>query len=156
MTRLTVKDAQGNWALKGVRWEDLREGKVITKEMWERLYGALWRLMEYEDTGLEPAEVVEVNSFDKTNTSRLLGKLADEQEKNRWIPVRERLPEAGEHVIVSFKCTGFQPVIAHLSEESRWMMLQGAKGFNDVTNKVSAWRPLPEPYRPERSRDDLD
>lgn len=66
---------------------------------------------------------------------------------NGWILVEERLPEAGEHVIVSFKCTGFQPVIAHLSEEGRWMMLQGAKGFNDVTNKVSAWRPLPEPYR---------
>ena len=40
MTRLTVKDTQGNWALKGVRWEELREGKVITKEMRERLFGA--------------------------------------------------------------------------------------------------------------------
>lgn len=60
MNRLTVKDAQGNWALKGVRWEDLREGKVITREMRERLYGALWKLMKYEDTGLEPAEVEEV------------------------------------------------------------------------------------------------
>lgn len=64
-----------------------------------------------------------------------------------WIPVEERLPEAGEHVIASFKCTGFQPVIAHLSEEGRWMMLQGTKGFNDITDRVSAWRPLPEPYR---------
>ena len=57
MIRLTVKDAQGNWALKGVRWEDLREGKVITKEMRERLYGALWKLIQYENIGLEPDEV---------------------------------------------------------------------------------------------------
>lgn len=69
MTRLTAKDAQGNWALKGVRWEDLRDGETITKELWERIYGALWRLMKYEDTGLEPNEVEEVKemptAFDK-------------------------------------------------------------------------------------------
>ena len=98
MNRLTVKDAQGNWALKGVRWEDLREGKVITKEMRERLYGALWKLIQYENIGLEPEEVVEVNSFDKTNTSRLLGKLADERERNRWIPVEEKWPPFGQRL----------------------------------------------------------
>ena len=69
MTRLTVKDAQGNWALKGVRWEELRKGQVITEELRERLYGALWKLMKYEDTGLEPNEVEEVKemptAFDK-------------------------------------------------------------------------------------------
>ena len=29
-------------------------------------------------------------------------------------------------------------------------MLQGAKGFNDVTEDVIAWRPLPEPYCPKK------
>ncbi len=57
MQRLTQKDPQGNWNLKGVLWNDLHEGRVITKELWEKLYGALWRLMEYEDTGLSPVEV---------------------------------------------------------------------------------------------------
>lgn len=57
MERLTQKDEQGNWILKAVPWESLHEGKVITKELWERLYGALWKLMEYEDTGLSPEEV---------------------------------------------------------------------------------------------------
>ncbi len=52
MQRLTQKDDQGNWSLKGVTWESLYEGQVVTKELRERLYGALWKLMEYEDTGM--------------------------------------------------------------------------------------------------------
>ena len=56
MNRLTEKDDQGNWHLKGVRWEQLHEGQVITGELREKLYGALWKLMEYEDTGLSPEE----------------------------------------------------------------------------------------------------
>ena len=75
MERLTQKDEQGNWSLKAVPWESLREGQVITKELWERLYGALWKLMEYEDTGLSPEEVEQL------------------KENQRWIPVEERLPE---------------------------------------------------------------
>lgn len=70
---------------------------------------------------------------------------------NGWIPVEERLPEAGEHVLVSFKSAGFLPATAIISENGRWSMLQGAKGFNDVTEDVIAWRPLPEPYQAERS-----
>lgn len=64
-----------------------------------------------------------------------------------WIPVEERLPKAGEHVLVSFRSAGFLPATAIISENGRWSMLQGAKGFNDVTEDVIAWRPLPEPYR---------
>ena len=67
-----------------------------------------------------------------------------------WIPVEDRLPEAGEHVLVSFKSAGFLPATAIISENGRWSMLQGAKGFDDVTEDVIAWRPLPEPYRPKK------
>lgn len=73
------------------------------------------------------------------------------KDNDGWIPCSERLPETGEHVLVSFKSSGFLPVVAFLSEDRRWFMLQGAKGFDDVTNSVVAWRPLPDPYRPERS-----
>ena len=71
MKRLTQKDEQENWCLKGVSWEQLHEGQVITKSLRERLYGALWKLMEYEDTGLTPEEI-----------ERL-------KEQHRWIPVEE-------------------------------------------------------------------
>lgn len=52
MNRLTEKDEQGNWILKGVKWEQLHEGATITGELWRKLYSAFWKLMEYEDTGL--------------------------------------------------------------------------------------------------------
>ena len=41
MNRLTEGDEQGNWMLKGVAWKSLHTGQVITKEVSERLYGAL-------------------------------------------------------------------------------------------------------------------
>ncbi|WP_302326307.1 hypothetical protein [Enterocloster lavalensis] len=64
MCRLTQKDDQGNWCLKGLPWEQLHVGQVITTEVSEKLYGALWKLMEYEDTGLSPEAVEKLNTFD--------------------------------------------------------------------------------------------
>ncbi|HJD01007.1 MAG TPA: DUF551 domain-containing protein [Candidatus Mediterraneibacter excrementavium] len=78
------------------------------------------------------------------------GKDTDVPTNDGWIPVDKQLPEAGEHVLVSFKSAGFLPATAIISENGRWSMLQGAKGFNDVTEDVIAWRPLPEPYRPKK------
>ena len=68
-----------------------------------------------------------------------------------WIPVEERdhLPEAGEHVLVSIG-TGFNPEKAFLSEDGHWTMLHAPEGYNDITDMVDAWRPLPEPYRPKK------
>lgn len=57
LDRMTVRDENGNWQLKGVRWHELYKGAVITEELYQHLYGALWRLMEYEDSGLSPEEV---------------------------------------------------------------------------------------------------
>ncbi len=56
MSRLTENDEQGNWCLKGVAWDDLHVGSTLTKETSDRLYGALWKLMEYECTGLSPEQ----------------------------------------------------------------------------------------------------
>ena len=83
MNRLTEKDDQGNWHLKGVRWEQLHEGQVITGELREKLYGALWKLMEYEDTGVDPEEVEELLNFEKTDSYRLLEKLNAEERIGR-------------------------------------------------------------------------
>lgn len=67
-----------------------------------------------------------------------------------WIPVddRDHMPDAGEHVLVSIG-TGFNPEKAFLSEDGRWMMLHAPDGYNDITDEVEAWMPLPDSYRPE-------
>lgn len=62
---LTQKDEQGNWCLRGVPWAKLHPGSILDEEMWERLYGALWRLMEYEDIGLDPEQVWDLTERDR-------------------------------------------------------------------------------------------
>lgn len=57
MHRLTETDSQGNWALSGVTWKSLHAGQVITDAMWEKIYFALCKLKDYEDSGLSPDEV---------------------------------------------------------------------------------------------------
>lgn len=132
MKRLTQKDEQGNWCLKGVSWEQLHEGQVITKSLRERLYGALWKLMEYEDTGLTPEEI-----------ERL-------KEQHRWIPVEERLPEEDTIVLLTvsglYSCITFSDAIelGNLCSDGEWF-IEGYPDWDDPN--VTAWMPLPEPYQ---------
>ena len=69
-----------------------------------------------------------------------LGSLGD-----RWIPVEERLPEDEEMVLVT--C---QTKSGKKSVNRAWY----GYGFWHGTGSMSgviAWRPLPEPYRPEQT-----
>lgn len=100
--RLTEKKDSGHWSLKGVSWDDLKPGTVLTKKILEKLYGALWKLKDYENTGLSPEEVESVNDFEKSQTYRAIAELQEEREKHRWIPVTERFPEPGDYVLLSF------------------------------------------------------
>lgn len=59
MVRLTEKSERGLWHLRGVSWEQLQEGHVITKDMSQKIYGTLAKLKDYEETGLDPGEVEE-------------------------------------------------------------------------------------------------
>lgn len=54
---LTERNAQGNWNVKGLPWEKVDVGQTITREMYEKLYGCLFKLMQYESTGLTPEQV---------------------------------------------------------------------------------------------------
>lgn len=57
MGRLTYKNRDGKWGLKGIQWKELHEGKTISKDMRWAIYGVLCKLKDYEDTELEPDEV---------------------------------------------------------------------------------------------------
>ena len=64
-----------------------------------------------------------------------------EQEKRQWIPVKDRLPEEKQRVLVRCKTVG-TTVGWRLWGE--WMTDLGDGG-----SEVTHWMPLPEPYTPE-------
>lgn len=107
MRRLTQQDDQGNWCLKGMRWEQLRAGSIIAKDVAEKLYGALCKLKDYENTDLSPEDVERVNDFSKNQAYLLMEQLQKEREQHQWIPVTEQLPEPETYVLVrspTFHC----------------------------------------------------
>lgn len=133
--RLTNHDDQGNWSLKGVKWENLYEGAVIDKKTYERLYTALWRLKDYEDTGLDPDRIEEL------------------KEENDWIPVEERLPEEKEwrghneeeccvymkRMEVAYMTDTLEYTVGYF-DGYKWM-----DKWYDIIKNVVAWK-LHEPY----------
>lgn len=155
MNRLTEHDEQGNWRLKGVAWNQLHTGQVITEEVWEKLYGALWKLKDYEDTGLTPEDVERVNDFERSQTGKLLKVLGEERKKHRWIPAGEP-PETDDYILLSFanfscpqigRCErdedgGGNFYLGDCDEEDTCL----ANGLY-----VNAWMPLPEAYREEEA-----
>lgn len=147
MQRLTEKDELGNWCLKGVRWEQLRAGQVITKEVGEKLYGALCKLKDYEDTGCNPGDV---EGFIELG-GNLVKIVAEYVKKYRWIPVEERLPELGEYVLISFSNFSV-PAIGRYDEDEEgraWFIGDETESLVSQDMFVNAWMSLPEPYRAE-------
>ncbi|MGO5442900.1 hypothetical protein ACTQXY_05170 [Faecalimonas sp. LCP19S3_D12] len=64
MNRLTQTDDIGNWSLEGLPWKDTYVGQVITKNTSEKIYAALCKLKDYEDTVLTPNQVQELKERD--------------------------------------------------------------------------------------------
>ena len=148
MQRLTEKDDLGNWCLKGVRWEQLREGQVITKEVSERLYGALCKLKDYEDTGCIPDGIADLVE----NYAKAMTLLAGQIEEHSWIPVEERLPEEDEYVLMSFENFTL-PIIGRYEKDNdgggAWYVGDddGCDTCSSQDLFVNAWLPLPKPYK---------
>lgn len=148
MKRLTEKDDLGNWCLKGVRWEQLRAGQVITKDVSERLYGALCKLKDYEDTGCIPDGIADLVE----NYAKAMTLLAGQIEEHSWIPVEERLPEEDEYVLMSFENFTL-PIIGRYEKDNdgggAWYAGDddGCDTCSSQDLFVNAWLPLPKPYR---------
>lgn len=146
MNRLTEEDDQGNWILKGINWQQLYAGQIITEEVREKLYGALYKLLDYENTGLDPDDVEGL------------------KEENRWIPTSDRLPKERESIFAKFKGTdkwnpamfertsGKVLVTVEYTNKERITQIAHTNDGNwrmDVSlgGNIIAWMPLPEPYR---------
>ena len=75
-----------------------------------------------------------------------------------WISVEERLPEVDadtEETIEDDDCPEYIVTIRGASESTVLKYSPDGAWFdeNGYVYDVIAWRPLPEPYRPERSRE---
>lgn len=65
------------------------------------------------------------------------------QPEQRWIPVSERLPEVGKGVLLT---TTFPTlVIGWLKSDGKWLIYEN--DGNSFQDYITAWMPLPEPYR---------
>lgn len=120
MNRLTQKRVNG---IKTGYWSTSKKDDLVA------------RLAEYEDTGLEPAEVLQL----KKNTVQ-------------WIPVAERMPERNKSVLLCMKSRSSRTgmCIQTGSYDNGFWFIQGAAGYESLVTfefHVLAWMPLPEPYR---------
>lgn len=148
MGNLIESDDLGNWGVKGLPWKNLYVGNVITREIHEKLYGCLCKLKDYEETGLSPEQI------------------EDMEYKNGWIPCSERLPKEHDSIFAKAKGTDkwndamFEKVsdvvnvtvvdkkgnatttYAHTTDGD-WNcdLLRVNKSY-----RIIAWQPLPEPY----------
>lgn len=118
MTRLTYKNSDGTWGLNN--GYDMHK---ISSE----LYGALWKLKDYEETGLEPGEIEaykelgvapeQIREVSKLYLEKCMevNKLRAELKefapntnvgnKDGWIPVEEGLPEERDSIFKKWKGT---------------------------------------------------
>ena len=120
MNRLTQKRVNG---IKTGYWSTSKKDELVA------------RLADYEDTGLEPKEVLQL----KKNAVQ-------------WIPVTERLPERNKSVLLCMKSRSSRTgmCIQTGSYDNGFWFIQGAAGYESLATfefYVLAWMPLPEPYR---------
>jgi hypothetical protein len=152
MGRLTDKDDCGNWCLKGVQWAKLHVNAVMDKGTSELLYGALCKLLRYEETGMDPNEVEKLKSSTR-ETEDLLTKLNEEQSRHRWISVDERLPDTEELVLIQISGRPAKHIrlydalmMAEYDQNEGWCLEMYPEWSGA---KPVAWMPLPEPYKKE-------
>ena len=81
----------------------------------------------------------------------------DAQSEQPWIPCSERLPDRFGKMLVTFipRTLWTYVIIANYSDlmgiakPCFWIGNVGKSDFANITSRVVAWMPLPEPYKPE-------
>lgn len=152
MKRLTIPDTP----IEG----GLRRSVVDVREVRKYAMTIYWQLKKYEDVGLTPDQIRQMDELYREKceeVNRLKAELAAERQKHRWIPVEERLPEKeGRYLAVFRESRGIsllgygncQRDIFGKRIGFGWYELCTGNYFAE--NSIIAWKPLPEPYRPEK------
>lgn len=120
MNRLTQKRVNG---IKTGYWSASKKDDLVA------------RLAEYENTGLEPREVLQL----KKNAVR-------------WIPVTERLPDPESYILVSFENFSLPDIATYrVDEDGSGAFYPGDEDYTYLSAGVfvNAWMPLPEAYKAE-------
>lgn len=147
MGRLIQKDDKGNWSLKNIPWGELFEGRRIEPKARQAIYGALCKLKDYEDTGLGPGKLQEMDE----EYQELAREVAGLREKERWIPVEEKFPEDDNYILLSFENLPLPAIGRYETDQD------GGAFYPEDSDKscvswgaiVNAWKPLPERYQGE-------
>lgn len=134
MERLTHERANG---IKSGYWSPSKKQDLID------------RLAEYEDTGLTPDQIREIDRL-YSEKCREVAELQKAAEYDRWIPVEERLPdEYGKYTV-----TAVENGIRHVTRmDYRARTKTWEKAGTRTYWKVIAWRQREKPYRPEGEYD---
>ena len=101
------------------------------------------KLAEYEDTGLTPDEIREMQELLSRENGKETTRFS--RDNDSWIPVEERLPEDEAMMLVT--C---QTKAGRRSVNRAWYGAGCWHGTGSMSG-VTAWMPLPDPYSPERS-----
>lgn len=115
------------------------------------IYGAdTMHSCDVDRVGLDGADLIERLS---DRCARYAEEIAVAQERQRWIPVTERLPEDGDVVFCWYEYFRFGEYNRMYRTYGIGYYINGMWG-GDVSNgrniKVLAWMPLPEPPKEER------
>lgn len=79
--------------------------------------------------------------------------LSEKELKDKWIPVSERLPDKNMPCLVSVGKFNFTQIAMYsdlMETIDHKIFYQGDYGknnFQNITEYVNAWQPLPDPYR---------
>jgi len=93
-----------------------------------------------------------VDAVDVVDAIEKISKLPSAQPEQRWISVSERLPEEYGNYLISID--GEEPDIGTINpNDPRGWSLCDANGFYWASDKhlnITAWMPLPEPWKGEQ------
>ena len=100
--------------------------------------------------------VQDMTEVDRADPDAIIQAVHENQEEKcqfgKWIPISERLPGAGEYILVSFANEGFSlPDIAVYEVDSYgngvFYPADRTVPYSLIGVFVNAWMPLPEPYK---------